>query len=164
MTHVLSEWRYHGRCSPNKAYAIIRNSSRPSPAFQLHTLGRLPDGTEVALDKGYQGVATQVELVTVRDTTGQEQHVPRLTVRMPHKKPRGGELTDAQHAANRAINTLRVRAEYCLGWAKNWAILEIHFRYAHDIYASIMQAICGLVNRQTHRWQAAKEAEAAYCA
>jgi type I restriction enzyme R subunit len=36
---------------------------------RLHTLERLPDGAEAKLDKGYQGVAAQVETVTVRDAT-----------------------------------------------------------------------------------------------
>jgi hypothetical protein len=132
---------------------------------RLHTLERLPDGADVKLDKGYQGVAAQVETVTVRDaTTGQAQQVACLTVQTPIKKPRGGELTDAQKAYNRTINTVRVRAEHCIGWAKNWAILATQFRCSHAIYTSVMQAVCGLVNQQTQRWQEAKQAEAAYCA
>jgi hypothetical protein len=131
----------------------------------LRTLERLPDGAEVKLDKGYQGVAAQVELVTVRDaTTGQEQQVARLRVQTPTKKPRGGELADEQKASNRTINTVRVRAEHGIGWAKNWAILATQFRCSHTIYTSVMQVVCGLVNLQTRRWQEAKHAEAAYCA
>jgi hypothetical protein len=132
---------------------------------RLHTLERLPDGAEAKLDKGYQGVAAQVEPVTVRDTTtGQTQQVARLRVQTPTKKPRGGELTDEQKADNRTINTVRVRAEHCIGWAKNWAILATQFRCSHTIYTSVMHVVCGLVNRQTERWQEAKQAETAYCA
>jgi hypothetical protein len=132
---------------------------------RLHTLDRLPDGANAKLDKGYQGVAAQVEMVTVRDaTTDQAQQVARLHVETPIKKPRGGELTDEQKAYNRTINTVRVRAEHCIGWAKNWTILATQFRCGHEIYTSVMQAVCGLVNQQTQRWQEAKQAEAAYCA
>jgi hypothetical protein len=132
---------------------------------RLHTLERLPNGADVKLDKGYQGVAAQVETVTVRDaTTGQAQQVARLTVQTPIKKPRGGELTDEQKAYNRTINTVRVRAEHCIGWAKNWAILATQFRCGHEMYTSVMQAVCGLVNQQTQRWQEAKQTKAAYCA
>jgi hypothetical protein len=132
---------------------------------RLHTLERLPDGADVKLDKGYQGVAAQVETVMVRDaTTGLTQQVARLHVQTPIKKPRGGELTDEQKASNRTINTVRVRAEHCIGWAKNWAILATQFRCGHEIYTSVMQAVCGLVNQQTQRWQEAKQAKAAYCA
>ncbi len=134
----------------------------------LHTTDRLPDGCEVDADKGYQGLDQQVQVVTVRDpVTGAEQSVPRLTVQTPYKKPKGQELTDKQRAFNHALNAVRVRVEHCIGWAKNWAILATRFRCAHTIYTSIMQLVCGLVNVQTHRWQAAKAAnpaQAAYCA
>ena len=68
---------------------------------QLQTVERLPDGCEAEADKGYQGLAEQVSQVTVTDpATGVEQHVPRLEVKTPFKKPRGKELTPEQHAFN----------------------------------------------------------------
>ena len=125
----------------------------------VQTMAHLPDGCEAAADKGYQGLAGQVPLVVVRDaTTGSEQLVPRLVVQTPYKKPRGGELTAEQVAFNTALGALRVRVEHCIGWAKNWAILATRFRCAHAIYTSIMRTVCGFVNVQTARWQAAKGA------
>ncbi|NJP06108.1 MAG: transposase family protein [Chloroflexaceae bacterium] len=133
----------------------------------LDTLDHLADGTTVELDKGYQGVANQVESrpsnVGLPDPES-ESPQPRLTVRTPHKKPRGGELTEAQKAENHAINASRVRVEHCIGWIKNWTILATQFRCDHAIYSLVMQVVCGLVNQQTKRWQEAKQAEAAYCA
>jgi hypothetical protein len=124
---------------------------------QAHTLERLPDGCEADADKGYQGLAAQVALVTVQDAaSGDIQLVPRLTVQTPFKKPRGAELTDEQKAFNRALGAIRIRVEHCIGWAKNWAILATRFRCDHAIYTPIMRAICGFVNVQTHRWQTAK--------
>lgn len=129
---------------------------------ELRTLGRLPDGCEVDADKGYQGLEQQVELVTVHDSaTGVEAQVPRLTVQTPYKKSKGQALTEAQQAFNRALNAVRVRVEHCIGWVKNWAIIATRFRCAHTIYTSIMQGVCGLVNAQTCRWQAAKAANCA---
>jgi hypothetical protein len=61
----------------------------------LHTVDRLPDGVEADADKGYQGLAAQVETVAICDlATREERSVPRLTVQTPHKKPRGGDLTE----------------------------------------------------------------------
>ncbi len=129
---------------------------------ELRTTDRLPDGCEVDADKGYQGLEQQVEVVTIRDTaTGEECQVPRLSVKTPYKKPKGQGLTDEQHAFNQALNALRVRVEHCIGWVKNWAISATRFRCAHTIYSSIMQVVCGLVNAQTQRWQAAKAANCA---
>jgi hypothetical protein len=129
---------------------------------EVRTLERLPDGCEVDADKGYQGLDQRVQVVTVRDeATGAEAQVPRLRVQTPYKKPKGQELTDEQQAFNRALGAVRVRVEHCIGWAKNWAILATRFRCAHTIYTSIMQVVCGLVNAQTNRWQAAKAANCA---
>lgn len=128
---------------------------------KLDTLSRLPDGCEADADKGYQGLHKQVELVTVLDqATGLSELVPRLVVKTPHKKPKGNELSKQQHAFNSALSRIRIRAEHCIGWAKNWAILATRFRCDHSIYTSLMRTICGFVNAQTYRWQAAK----AYCA
>src|SRR5262245_30676177 len=69
---------------------------------------------------------------------------------------KGGELSDEQPAFNRALGAIRVRIEDCIGWAKNWAILAIRLRYDHTVPKPIPRTICGLVNVQTARWQAAK--------
>ncbi len=123
----------------------------------LKTVERVPDGAEIDADKGYQGLAKQVELVTVRNVeTGQEEQVPRLTVKTPFKKPKGGELNEEQKVFNKELGSIRVRIEHCIGWVKNWAIIATRFRCAHTIYTDVMQVVCGLVNAQTQRWQAAK--------
>jgi len=96
-------------------------------------------------------------LVTVKDVaTGEQKQIPRLIVKTPVKKPTGDTLNEAQKAYNRAIGQVRVRVEHCIGWVKNWAIIATRFRCAHAIYTEVMQVVCGLVNLQTRRWQAAK--------
>ena len=129
---------------------------------QVQTVERLPDGCEADADKGYQGLEAQVRLVgVVNPETGQEEQVPRLTVHTPFKKPPGRGLTEEQKVFNRCLNAIRVRVEHCIGWVKNWAILATRFRCDHSIYTPIMQTVCGLVNAQTQRWQAAKVANCA---
>ena len=128
----------------------------------VKTVERLPDECEANADKGYQGLADQVTLVTVRNAeTGEEQQVPRLTVHTPIKKPKGQELTDEQKAFNHQLGAIRVRVEHCIGWVKNWGIIATRFRCAHSIYTLVMQVVCGLVNWQTQRWQVAKAAAVA---
>lgn len=124
---------------------------------EVGTVERLPDACEAQADKGYQGLAQRVSLVTVEDVeTGDQKQVPRLLVKTPFKKPKGGELNEEQKAYNQAIGQVRVRVEHCIGWVKNWAIIATRFRCAHAIYTEVMQVVCGLVNRQTERWQTAK--------
>ena len=129
---------------------------------EVQTLDRLPDGCEVDADKGYQGMADQVSLVTVcNPETGIEQQVPRLTVYTPFKKVKGKELTEQQEEFNSQLSAVRVRVEHCIGWVKNWAIVATRFRCSHLIYTSVMQTVCGLVNLQTQRWQMAHSANCA---
>jgi len=124
---------------------------------EVGTVERLPDDCEAQADKGYQGLDKRVSLVTVQDIeTGNQKQVPRLIVKTPIKKPKGRALNEAQKAYNRAIGQVRVRVEHCIGWVKNWAIMATRFRCAHSIYTEVMQVVCGLVNLQTQRWQAAK--------
>jgi len=128
----------------------------------LQTVERLPDGCEADADKGYQGLAEQVSQVTVTDPqTGAEQQVPRLEVKTPVKKPKGKELTEEQHTFTTPLSQVRVRIEHCIGWIKNWAIIATRFRCTHTIYTVLLRTVCGLVNAQTQRWQAAKAANCA---
>lgn len=129
---------------------------------ELQTVARLPDGCEADADKGYQGMAGQVGLVTARNPeTGAGQRVPRLMVCTPFKKVAGQALTGQQEAFNSQLGAVRVRVEHCIGWVKNWAIIANRFRCSHLIYTSVMQTVCGLVNAQTQRWQMVR---LAYCA
>ncbi len=96
--------------------------------------------------------------------TRAERQAPRLTVQTPHKKPKGGELTEEQRACNHQLGQRRIRVEHCLGWLKNWAIVATRFRCMHALYTTIMCVVCGLVNAQTARWQAARAAWGPYSA
>ena len=122
---------------------------------QLQTLKRLPTGCEAAADKGYQGLATDtVSTISALDVeTGVEKRVPRVKAYTPFKKQKGQELTKEQKAFNRALSSIRIRVEHCIGWIKNWAILATRFRCSHSIYGTVMQTICGLINQQTLRRQ-----------
>ncbi len=123
---------------------------------ETKTVDRLPDDCQAKADKGYQGLAKQVSLVTVIDETGEAHQIPRLILETPFKKPRGGKLTEEQVEFNRKLSSIRVRVEHCIGWVKNWYIISTRFRCAHQIYTLVMQVVCGLVNCQTQRWQVTK--------
>jgi hypothetical protein len=125
-------------------------------ADEVDTVQRLPDGVEALLDKGYQGLAQQVDLLPDGDGTP----VPAFTLKIPFKKPKGKDLSAQQKVFNHDLSAIRVHIEHCIGWLKNWAILANRFRCAHAIYTPIFQLVCGLVNAQTQRWQS----RLSYCA
>lgn len=125
----------------------------------VHTLAHLPDGCEADADKGYQGLAAQVEQVPRLDPgTGIAHAQPRLTVQTPIKQSKKHPLTVEEEAFNAQLSAVRVRVEHCIGWIKNWKVMAERFRCAHSIYTSILRTVCGFVNVQTLRWQAAKTA------
>lgn len=124
---------------------------------ETKTVDRLPDDCHSRADKGYQGLAQQVALVTLSNPeTGELTQIPRLTLETPFKKPKGAELTEAQLEFNRLLSAVRVRVEHCIGWVKNWKIIGTRFRCAQQIYTLLMQVVAGLVDWQTQRWQQAK--------
>jgi len=88
---------------------------------QLQTLERLLTGCEAAADKGYQGLATDtVSTISTLDVqTGVEKQVPRVKAYTPFKKPKRQELTEEQKAFNRALASIRIRVEHCIGGIKN---------------------------------------------
>jgi len=112
---------------------------------ETKTVDRLPDDCDAKADKGYQGLAHQVSLVTlVNPDTGELMEVPRLILETPFKKPKGAELTEAQIKFNGLLSAVRVRIEHCIGWVKNWKIIGTRFRCAQQIYTPVMQIVAGL--------------------
>lgn len=145
--------RYFGYTDCNETIFFHKSEAVPGAKHDkklsddLRTIERLPDGCEVEADKGYQGLAQQVPLVTKQNQeTGENSSVPCLTVQTPIKKTKGQELTEEQKAFHHCLSSIRVRVEHCLGWVKNWAIIATRFRCNHLIYTSVMQVVCGLVN------------------
>ncbi|MCX7074283.1 MAG: transposase [Methylococcales bacterium] len=100
---------------------------------------------------------------TLDSETGVEKQVSRVKAYTPFKKPKAQELTDQQKEFNRALASIRIRIEHCIGWIKNWAIIATRFRCSHSIYGLVMQTICGPVNQQTLRRQRATGVST-YCA
>lgn len=129
---------------------------------EVKTVERLPEDSVLYADKGYQGIADQVRLVpAINAATGQEEQVPAVIIDIPIKKPKGKELTQEEKEFNHKLGSIRVRVEHCIGWVKNWKIIATRFRCVHSIYTKVLQVVCGLVNWQTQRWQAAKAVVAA---
>jgi hypothetical protein len=64
----------------------------------------------------------------------------------PTRKPRGGELTERQKAANRRVSRRRVVAEHGLGKMKVWRIASERYRNPVPKHTLIMKNVAGLHN------------------
>ena len=47
-----------------------------------------------------------------------------ITIVQPTKKPRGGELTPPEKAANRSISSIRIRIEHAIGGVKRYRMVK----------------------------------------
>lgn len=97
---------------------------------------QLPVGSVLYQDMGFQGF-----------TIGSVQ------MQQPTKKPRGGELTDAQKAENQRIASEKMRIEHTMSSVKRCRIVQDKMRYWQDQIRDMVMAIaCGLHNlRLRHR-------------
>lgn len=90
----------------------------------------LPDGSELLQDLGFVGFTLAGVVIT-----------------QPHKKPRGGELTEEQKAENRAIARRRVLIEHIICSIKRCRIVKDTIRLWKDTARDRVMAICcGLHN------------------
>ena len=85
--------------------------------------------TEVCVDLGYQGIQNIL-----------------LNVSIPHKKPRGGVLTDEQKAANKEKSKRRIFIEHVNRRCKIFRIVKEVFRGKHKNMSKTWNLIAGLVN------------------
>jgi hypothetical protein len=145
-TQVVTDGQHHIQAI---SVAVAGRLHDKTLAEDVDTVQRLPDDCEALMDKGYQGLAQQVDF----EIDAQGAPVPCFTLKIPFKKPKGKELSAEQKAFNHDLSAIRVHIEHCIGWLKNWAILANRFRCDHAIYTPIFQLVCGLVNAQTLRWQ-----------
>jgi hypothetical protein len=89
-----------------------------------------PEGSTLYKDSGFQGYAPE-----------------GATTQQPTKKPRGGELTSAEKAANRRISQERVGVEHTLAGVKIFQIVSSVLRNIKEGFDDlVMEVACGLFN------------------
>jgi hypothetical protein len=82
------------------------------------------------------------------DKRGDLGYIGLSTVQTPHKKPKGGELTEEQKAENRQFASARVRVEHGIRRLKGFGIVRNVYRLATGLFPMIACAAAGLVQLQ----------------
>ena len=104
-------------------YGLFKESSFPH---------HLPDDVSLWVDSGFQGI---------------ESDYPALTVYIPQKKPRGGELNLTQKVVNSLKARLRVVVEHAIWGLKRLnALAHIYRNRRADFDDRLMLVACGLWN------------------
>ena len=111
-------------------------------------------GDILDIDPGYRGpksdkklhkeseVAEQFPNATVHADLAYKG-LPRSEV--PHKKPRGGELTPEQKEENRVFSSGRVRVEHSIRRVKGFRIVRDEYRPATGLFGRTYLCVVGLV-------------------
>ncbi len=95
--------------------------------------GQLEPDEAMMGDSGYQGM--------------QHDHLAIL----PHKKPRGGQLTAEQKAFNRCLSKARVVVENTICQIKTFRVMADRYRHPRDSYNDVFHMVAALVNRRIQR-------------
>jgi hypothetical protein len=92
--------------------------------------GGIPEEIPILFDLGFQGV--------------QKQYV---NIRLPHKKPKGGELTTKQKQENQQLSRERVLCENAFAGVKRYnAVAQVYRNRVPDFDDKLMLTACGLWN------------------
>ncbi|MEN4070185.1 MAG: transposase family protein [Methanobacterium sp.] len=89
-------------------YKLFKEQPPPIPK----NIGRIHDS-------GYHGI---------------KKDFPELKVRIPYKKPKGGELTETQKEYNKELRRERVVSEHTIGKMKKYEIMGSKFRNSPERY------------------------------
>jgi len=90
---------------------------------------RIAEETEVQTDTGFTGI----------------NKLHKNSV-MPHKKPRGGQLTKEQKRENRAVSSERASNEHAIGFIKRFKILSERYRNRRKRFGLRFNLIAGFCN------------------
>lgn len=90
----------------------------------------IPDEIPIEVDLGFQGLQSEY-----------------TNIRIPHKKPRGGELTEQQKQENRALSQSRVGCENAFAGIKRYgAVAQVYRNRMEDFDDCLMLTAAGLWN------------------
>jgi hypothetical protein len=92
--------------------------------------GSVPEAIPIELDLGFLGVQKQYD-----------------NIRLPHKKPKGGELTPEQKAENRVLSQSRVVCENAFAGVKRYGAVSLIYRNRTEAFDDrLMLTAAGLWN------------------
>ena len=118
---------------------------------------RFPPGSTLYQDTGFQGYKPTTAPETDASETSPIETPPPVCILQPKKKPRGGQLSDAEKESNRLISRVRIKVEHAISGVKRCRIVKDIWRNHRDKYDDlVMETSCGLHNfRITQRMAAA---------
>ncbi len=113
------------------------------------------NGEILAVSRAQRGPTAEVKLYEQTPLPEPLADKPRLGdkayvgatrgLQTPHKKPKGGTLTEAQKAENRQLSAQRVRVEHGIRRVKGFRITRDEYRLAVGLFSSVVSVVVGLL-------------------
>jgi DDE superfamily endonuclease len=115
----------------------------------------LPEGEDIVdVIAGEKGPTSDISLFRTQESkfapgqgfAGDKGYIGAENVQTPHKKPRGGELTEQQKIENKDFSsTRRIFVEHVIRLLRIFRVTKERFRLHPSTYEQIIFVVCGLV-------------------
>jgi hypothetical protein len=112
-------------------------------------------GNILDISAGHRGPKSDVKIWNETALPEEIREKPRLAdkayvgadkpTRTPHKKPKGGELSEAQKEANRQISSERIVVEHGIRRVKGYRVVRDEYRLAQGTFPTIVSVVVGLI-------------------
>jgi hypothetical protein len=113
-------------------------------------------GEILTLSAGHRGPKADLKLYEEEPLPDPIRDKPRIAdkayasadhpeIKTPHKKPKGGELTEEQKAENKEISRQRIVVEHAVRRVKGWRIMRDEYRLALGLFPMVASAVVGLI-------------------
>ncbi len=111
------------------------------------------NGEIIQIDGGFDGPKSDIEIY--RDTRLKKEWLKKRKIgdkaylgediETPQKKPKGGELSEAEKEKNRELSAKRIRVEHGVRKVKTFKILRQDYRLGTWMYRKIAETVVGLI-------------------
>jgi hypothetical protein len=112
-------------------------------------------GVILDISSGHRGPKADVKIWNETTLPEELKEKPKLgdkaylgadkPTKIPKKKPKGKELSEAEKAANKQISQERIYVEHAIRKVKGFRIVRDEYRLAQGIFPSVVSAIVGLL-------------------
>lgn len=112
-------------------------------------------GTILDIFSGHRGPKADVKIWNETVLPDELKEKPKLgdkaylgakkPTQTPQKKPKGGELSENEKAANKVISQERIYVEHSIRRVKGYRVVRDEFRLAQGIFPTVVSVVAGLI-------------------
>lgn len=142
------------RPSINERQKRVYSGKKKRPTLKTQILTDQA-GRILEVSSGHRGPKADVTIWNETELPNELKEKPKIgdkayigaekPTRIPKKKPKGGELSDEEKAANRLISQERIYVEHSIRKVKGYRVVRDEYRLAQGIFPTVVSVIVGLI-------------------